>query len=121
MALVLATLDSIGDALCYSGGSGVSAADVVIQTNNVARYDQFFIQSTGGVMEVLVTLDGTNYSTAPLSLMDEGATTTAPVLLTAANRTYSFNGCFRGVRVRQNGATAVANASMTCSRKGGVR
>lgn len=98
-------------------GSGTNDNDAVITITNSAssdllNYDSFMLMSTAGAMDVFVTLDGTNYTTAALSLADLGATTTAPVVVTAANRLYSFRGKFSGIIVRQNGATAVQNASL---------
>lgn len=94
------------------GGTGTNDNDVVIQTNEVQRYDTFMLQSTAGAMDVFVSIDGTNYATAALSLIDLGATTQDPVVVTAANRTYAFRGKFKKIRVLQNGATAVANAAL---------
>lgn len=99
-------------------GSGTNDNDVAIQTEDVSEFDTFLLQSTQGAMDVLVSLDGTNYSTAPLSLADLGATSTDPVIVTAANRTYGFRGVYRLIRVLQSGATAVVNASLLCARTG---
>lgn len=118
MALTLAVSNFMGSALRFTGGIGVSANDVVIQTNDIAQFDTFLLQSTAGAMQVLVSLDGTNYSTAPLSLTDMGATVSDPVIVTAANRTYRFRGTFSKIRVTQNGATGLANATLICSRLG---
>ena len=114
----LAVAKNLGTALQYSAGVGAGDNEVVVQTGDVSAYDQFLLQSTQGAMDVLVSLDGTNYSTAPLSLIDMGATTSDPVIVTAANRTYAFFGTFAGVRVLQNGATAVQNAALVCFQKG---
>ena len=102
----------------YSGGSGASDNDLVIHATDVSEFDTFLLQSTAGAMDVTVSLDGTNFSTAPLSLADLGATSTDPVIVTAANRTYGFRGTYRAIKVSQNGATAVANASLMCARTG---
>lgn len=93
-------------------GTGTNDNDVVIQTDDVQQYDTFFLQSTGGAMDVFVSLDGTNYSTAALSIADLGAEDTVPVLVTVANRTYAFRGKFKYIRVLQNGASAVTAASL---------
>lgn len=98
-------------------GSGTNDNDAVITiadaaANDLLNYDSFMLMSTAGAMDVFVSLDGTNYITAPLSLTDLGATTTAPVIVTVANRMYGFRGKFQGIIVRQNGATAVENASL---------
>lgn len=116
----LAVQSNQGNALLWSGGVGVNANDVVIQTGDSMRYDEHMLFSVAGAMQVLVSFDGTNYSTAPLSLMDQGATTTAPVIVTAAGRVYSFFGYFAKIKVTQNGATAVTGASLVQSKKGGA-
>jgi|SRR6185437_7954163 len=117
----LATVDENGNMTRYSGGVGVNDTDVIISTGDVSRFDEFLLISTAGAMEVFPSLDGTNYATAPLSLIDMGATTTAPVTITAANRIYGFYGTFAKVKVQQSGATAVTAATMTMSKKGGQR
>ena len=93
-------------------GSGTNDNDIVIQTDVIERHTAFMLMSTTGAMDVFVSLDGTNYTTAPLSLIDFGANVTTPVLVTVANRLYAFRGAFRFIRVLQNGATAVANAAL---------
>ena len=92
-------------------GSGTDDNDVVIEFNDIVDgADTFLLMSTSGAMDVFVSLDGTNYSTAALSLTDMGATTSDPVIVTVANRVYGFRGKYKAIRVLQNGATAVANA-----------
>ncbi len=115
----LATVDEVGNMTRYSGGVGVSDTDVVVQTGDVSRFDEFVLMSTAGAMQVFPTLDGVNYAVAPLSLIDMGAVTTAPVTITAANRLYGFFGTFAKVRVQQSGGAAVAAACLTMSKKGG--
>lgn len=110
------TADEMGNAFRYKSGVGTNDNDVVIQTGDISAYDEFLLQSTAGAMDVLVSLDGTNYATAPLSITDLGATTSDPVVVTAANRTYGFRGTFALMRVLQNGATGVANACLICRR-----
>jgi len=94
-------------------GSGTNDNDVVMTLNRADPFDTFLLMSTAGAMDVFVSLDGTNFSTAALSLTDMGATTSSPVVVTAANRVYGFRGLFRSVRVLQNGGTAVQNATLS--------
>lgn len=95
-------------------GTGVNANDVLFTTPNVQQYEYFTLMSTAGAVQVLASVDGINFATAPLSLEDDGSTTiTTDVLLTAPNRIYSFKGKFTRLRVTQNGATASA-ASLLC-------
>lgn len=105
-------VEDVGTHVRYSG-TGTSDNDVLFTTGDVSRYDACVLMSTDGVVDVFVSLDGTNYSTAPLSLQDFGASTTDPVLVTIADRVYGFVGKYRKIRVLQNGATATA-ASMNC-------
>lgn len=92
-------------------GTGTNDNDVVITFDDVVHgADTFLLMSTAGAMDVFVSLDGTNYATAALSLTDMGAITSDPVIVTAANRCYGFRGKFASIRVLQNGATAVENA-----------
>jgi hypothetical protein len=94
-------------------GSGTNNNDVCITFENAESFNTFHVMSTAGAMDVLVSLDGTNYSTAPLALEDQGATSSAPVLVTVANRVYGFRGRYKAIRVLQNGATAVENAALS--------
>lgn len=105
------TITEEGSSTLYQG-TGTIDNDIAIQTNDVQRYDTFMLTSTGGAMDVFVSIDGTNYSTAALSLIDFGAITQDPVVVTAANRVYAFRGKYKRVRVLQNGAAAVTAASL---------
>ena len=102
----------------YYTGTGVNANDVLFTTDSVEQHSMYTLMSTAGVVQVLVSLDGTNFSTAPLALEDQGsATMTTYVLLTVAGRVYKFSGKFRVIRVTQNGATATA-ATLMCGSPG---
>lgn len=98
----------------YIDGTGTLDNDTVIEfAQNVEAFNTFLLHSTAGAMDVVVCIDdGTNYTTAALSLTDLGANTTDPVLVTAAGRLYGFKGKFKKIKVLQNGATAVENASL---------
>lgn len=99
----------------YRAATGTSDNDVVIQSEDVSKWDTFQLVSTAGAMDVFVSLDGTNYATAAMSLQDMGATTSDPVVVTAANRLYGFRGKYAKVKVLQNGATGVTAACLMCS------
>src|SRR6185503_17338894 len=101
----------------YAGGLGANDNDVIVQADNISLFTKFFVMTTAGAVDVTVSIDGTNYSTAPLSLIDLGATAIGTaVLVTVANRIYSFSGTFQNVRVLQNGATPAADVSVLCAR-----
>jgi len=110
------TLIYEGQCELWQGIAGVNAADVMIETSDVSQFDTFELVNQAGAAEVLVSLDGTNFTSAPLSLTDFGATTTAPVIVTAANRLYGWRGKFKIVRVRQNGATGVTSCQLRVGR-----
>ena len=107
-----AAVEDLGTHVRYSG-TGANDNDVLFTTGDVSRYDACTLMSTAGAVDVFVSLDGTNYASAALSLQDFGATTTDPVLVTAANRVYGFVTKVRKIRVLQNGASA-ASASLNC-------
>lgn len=95
-------------------GTGVSANDILFTTANVEQHELFTLMSTTGAVQVLASVDGINFATAPLALEDAGATANGTyVLLTAAARVYKFWGKFTRLRVTQNGGTASA-ASLKC-------
>lgn len=102
--------------MLYSGGIGVNANDVLVQTEDVSNFNTFMIMTTAGAVQALPSLDGTNYATAPVSLTDMGATTSDPVIVTAANRIYRFRGTFRKIKITQNGATAATGVALMCSK-----
>lgn len=118
MALTPAVATQISeDVMHYADGTGASDNDIIVQTGDVSRYDTFMLSSTAGALDVDVSLNGTDYTTAPLSLTDLGATTSDPVIVTAANRMYGFVGSFAKIRVRQNGATAGQKVNLRCLRR----
>jgi len=107
-----AAVEDLGTHIRYYG-TGTNDNDVLFTTGDLSRYDACTIMSTDGAVDVFVSLDGTNYASYALSLQDMGATSTDPVLVTAADRVYGFVVKARRIRVLQNGATA-ASASMLC-------
>lgn len=115
-ASALGAAEDNGSYVRYSG-TGTNDNDVLFTTgdgqSNVARFSRCIIMSTTGAVDVFVSLDGTNYSTAALSLQDMGATDNNPVLATVALRVYGFVVKARKIKVLQNGATGAA-ASMNC-------
>ncbi len=123
MAVTLATDEYYGNVLLWSGGASDDNNEVFIQTADVTQYNTFLILSTAGAMDVTVNFGVDTqatpvdiYSTAPLSLTDLGATTSAPVIVSVAGRVYGFKGYFRKIRILQNGATGVENGALICGR-----
>ncbi|KKL82572.1 hypothetical protein LCGC14_1983400 [marine sediment metagenome] len=116
MTIVLATAKFYGNVLVYSEGTSTADNEVVVQSGSIIQFNTFEIMSTAGAMDVTVSLDGTNYSTAPLSLTDMGAAASAPVIVSVANRVYGFKGYFAKIRVLQNGSTGLTAVSLICGR-----
>jgi hypothetical protein len=106
------------NAVEYFTGTGTNDNDVLFTAQPVEKHSEFALMSTTGAVDVFVSLDGVNFSTAPLAMEDQGATTsTTYVLVTAALRLYKFSGKYRCIRVLQNGATAAA-ATLMCGSPG---
>ncbi len=89
--------------------------DVLILTNSIVQYSSCSLLSTVGVVDVLVSLNGETFSTVPLSLRDEGATDTNPVIVTVVGRIYLLPQLYRRIKILQNGATD-ATAHLFCKK-----
>lgn len=98
-------------------GTGTGDDSLLFTTSDLDLWDACWLMSSAGAVDVEVTLDGTNWSTAPLALQDFGATDNSSVLVTVAGRVYGFAGKPQKARVRQNGGTA-ATAAMNCWKQG---
>jgi len=108
------TAQSVG--LAIVGIAGVNDNDVVIEVVDAEQYDSFYFSSVTGVMEVDVSVNGTDFSSI-IALTDEASVAPATkVIITVATLLYSFRGNFKAVRVRQASATAVTLAAMNCRR-----
>lgn len=94
----------------YFGSASIGA--VLFTGVDMGEWDACSLMSTIGVVTVEVSLDGTNFTAAGISLEDFGATDNNPVLVTVVNRVYGFVGKFKSVRVRASGGSATA--SMNC-------
>lgn len=95
-------------------GTGANANDVLFTTPSVQHHELFTLMSTAGAVQVLASIDGINFATAPLALEDAGsATNSTYVLVTVAGRVYKFWGKFTRLRITQNGATA-SSATLIC-------
>ena len=106
------TVQELGNVLLYEG-TATNDDDTAIETGDVSRFKGFKIMSTAGAVDVLVSLDGTNYATSPHSLDDLTDELNTPVLVTVAGKVYEFFGHYRKVKVLQNGATA-ATVDLLC-------
>ncbi len=105
------------NSLLIVGVAGVDDNDVVIELEDAARFDTFYFMSVAGLLDVDVSLDGTNFVVA-IALTDEQSLAPATkVIITAAGLLYSFRGNFKTVRVRQNTATDAAGSVMICGKR----
>jgi hypothetical protein len=106
--------DQVHKAVNFACAAGVNTGDIICSiTDDALHYDTWELCSTGGVMDVEVSLDGTNYLATKLALLDMTSTTPSTmVTATTAGKVAAFRGKFRAIRVKQNGATAVANAAL---------
>lgn len=102
-----------GDNAVRYQGTGTNDNDLLFTTSGTVAYDACMLMSITGAVDVEGTIDGSNWTTAPLSLQDLGATALDPVIVTVADRMYAVVGKYLALRVRQNGATA-ASASLLC-------
>lgn len=117
MALI-GTPNHRGSTLQVVGIAGTADNAIVIELDDVSRFDMFALQSSGGAMDVEASLDGTTFSTA-LALESKLSTTPGTrVLVTTAVGIFYFDGNYKALRVRQNGATAVAGAILMAGKRG---
>lgn len=96
--------------------TGSASADnaLLFTTDNVQQFNSFTLISHTGTVDVEVTLDGANWSTAALALEDRGATANGTyVVVTTAARVFGFRGKYTQIRVRQAGGTATL-ADLLC-------
>lgn len=121
MALV-GTPQHRGTTLQLVGVAGVNDDDVVMELNDVFRFNTFSLFSRLGAMDVDISLDGVNFTTAPISLEDEHSTNPQTrVVVTTAARWFRIFGDFKAIRIQQNGATAVADPILICGQVGRTR
>lgn len=110
-AAVKTVNNSLGTVL-YTG-SCTTAAEVLITTDTLAPYRECSVMSSTGAVDIVVSIDGTTYSTTVMAVRDQTATTLTNVVVTAALKQYWFNVSFTSLKIRQNGATAAA-AQLFC-------
>jgi len=91
--------------LSIEGTAGVNANDVVYKSSqSMEEYPEHIIQCTAGTLNVLVTLDGTNYVAVAVDIM-----TAAPVtqsMTVGAGAVGRLRMRVKGIQLTQNGATA---------------
>lgn len=93
-----------------SPGAGLNVVEI---TDDALHYDTWIFGSAAGSMDAQVSLDGTNYQTAVLAMLDMGSSTPSTmVVATTAGGNYAIRGKFRKLRLRQIGATGVTGAAL---------
>lgn len=88
------------------GGGTPGAGAVIIETDNVSRYDTFVFLFSAGSFTVEGSIDGSTWSTA-LQLEDRGATTLTMVTTGVAGTKYAMRTKIPYLRVKQSGGTAL--------------
>ena len=120
MAQVGTTSQASNASVLYLGDETVSGDnEVVLETEDISRWTFFTLASTAGGWDVEVSLDGTTWITAPISLVDQGGISAAPVIAGVADRVYSFTAAVKKIRVKQDGGTDVENMWLRCSQERG--
>ena len=107
MTIGTQTVDPKGEFITYTNTSTLDNEETIV-TGDVSGYTTFMLMSVTGAVDVYGSLDGTNFSTSPISLVDQGAADLTPVLVTAAGRLYGVRGLYAKLKVVQNGDTDVA-------------
>lgn len=113
MALTGTPLE-LGNVMVYVGVTGVNDNDVLIETADVSRYATFGLASTAGVMDVYVSIDGTNFLAGAISIWDMTGDGSVAVVETVAGALCQLRAKVMKIRVLQKGATAVENPRLLC-------
>ena len=117
MALV-GTPNFAGPTMQVLGVDGVNDNDVVIELDNVERYNEFTLTTLLGSVDVDVSLDGTNFNAA-IALEDLHSLTPATkVIATTAGLIYRFQGTFKAIRIQQDTATDATDPVLYCGQLG---
>lgn len=87
--------------------AGVSDNDLCYTSGDVSDFAVTVIEAVTGTVDLEVTLDGTYWNTTPPAVLLHDATASGTYSTTiAAGKIGILKGRYKGVRVRQNGATA---------------
>jgi len=94
----------------FRTGVGTGDNTVVLQfgstDDDVSDFNTWLFQCVAGAADVVVSLDGTNWSD-PVSLADLSAITSDPVIVMAAGKLYGISNMHvKMLRVLQNGGAA---------------
>lgn len=97
--------------LDFVGAAGVNDNDIVYTSPDVSMYNEHYIESTAGTVDVEICVDGTNFNTAtpPVMLMTDQTAVGTYAATVAVNKIGILKMKCKYIRIRQNGASA-ANA-----------
>lgn len=110
-----------GTTIQVVGIAGVNDNDIVIELDDVQRFNSFSFQSAVGAMSVDVSLDGTNFN-LNIAFTDLASLTPATkVIATVADLLYRFEADIKAIRIRQEGATAATGSILICGQAGRTR
>ena len=112
---IIGTVNDYGNRQWYAGIDGVNDNDVIIQTEDISKFDLFHVSCAAGVFDVQVH-DGLQWLTNAHALVDLNATALDPVNQGAALTPYGFSGNWHKIRVLQKGATACTGSMLRCFR-----
>ena len=100
------------------GIAGVLDNDIVIELTSAERWNSFTFQTTTGVVDIDVSM-GLEVFKPAIAFEDLHSLTPATrVIVSVAVKVYRFQGTFKTIRIRQNGATAAVGTVLICARTG---
>ena len=105
-----------GEYVTFSSVVGVADNTVLYQSGDISNYNYHIIENETAIsIDVFVSVDGTNYSTAAVALLlidDVGVTGPTPTIALANDKVGIIRGKFKGMRVQQNAAGTPAAGLM---------
>ncbi len=120
MALI-GTPNFRGTTMQVVGIAGILDNDIVIELDDVQRFNSFTFQSAAGAMSVDVSLDGSNFNLIIAFTDLHSLAPATTVIATVADLVYQFEGNFKAIRIRQEGATAATGSILICGQAGRTR
>jgi hypothetical protein len=97
----------------WSGGGATDDNEVILEID-ARGFTEFTLGSVTGSVDVFASLDGTNFLTTAVGLINP--TDGAPDAATTAQGVFQLRGSFHRLRFVQNGATAVTGFSVVARR-----
>ena len=110
-----------GTTLQVVGIAGVSDNDIVIELDDVQRFNSFTFQSAAGAMSLDVSIDGANFNLDMAFTDLHSLAPTTRVIATVADLLYLFQADIKAIRIRQEGATDATGSILICGQAGRTR